>query len=151
MASKLKGVRGLGGQEGLVKILGVLQEQGMVEFIDNGKEVRMNDEHPLLARLKSLVALCDLEDLLSKLRPVCTKAIFFGSRATGKAHSSSNYDLYVVTTDPAAAQLAVQGHPLAKDISLKAMTPEEDSALEKQDPKLASSLIQGMMLWGPSW
>ena len=101
--------------------------------------------------LKRFAAICDLENLRKLLEPVSTKGILFGSRATGKARSDSDYDLFVVTETPNEVRQIAGSHPLGKNIEIVAWTPEKFSEIEKQDPKLASKLEAGIILWGSSW
>src|SRR5881296_1350216 len=63
LSSKLKGIRGLGGVEGITKILHQLATLGMVEFIDNQRAVRVQDENPVVQHMKAFIAVCDLEGL----------------------------------------------------------------------------------------
>ena len=53
LSSKLKGVRGLGGVEGITKILKSLQELGLVIFLNNNREVCLQNDHPAIQLLKT--------------------------------------------------------------------------------------------------
>src|SRR3954469_24041334 len=63
LSSKLKGVRGLGGVEGITKILKSLQELGLVIFLNNNREVCLQNDHPAIQLLKTFCAISDLEGL----------------------------------------------------------------------------------------
>src|ERR1700759_5280319 len=63
ISSKLKGVRGLGGVDGITKILNDLQAIGLVDFVDNRRSVRVQDENPVVQLMKVFSAVCDLEGL----------------------------------------------------------------------------------------
>lgn len=151
ISSKLKGVRGLGGAEGIMRILTELQSLGMVDFVDNHRAVRLQDENTTIGILKTFAAICDLESLQKLLEPICSKGILFGSRATGKARSDSDYDLFVVTDQPEEAKRIARGHPLGKAVELTAWTSEMYSEVEKEDAYLAERLPKGIVLWGSSW
>src|ERR1700722_2487227 len=82
ISSKLKGVRGLGGAEGINRILGELQELGLVDFVDNSRAVRLQDDSTIAQLLKTFSAICDLENLKTLLLPASSKGILYGSRAS---------------------------------------------------------------------
>lgn len=151
LASKLKGVRGLGGAEGMQKILLQFEELGIVEFLDNRRSVRLMDEHPSILVLKVLSAHCDLEGLKVLLQPFCSKGILFGSRATGRARSDSDFDLFVVTDDAAQAKRVAESYPLGRTIELVAWSTAEYDEIEQRDPTLAQKLARGTVIWGSTW
>src|SRR5579872_1672318 len=70
ISSKLKGVRGLGGVEGIVKVLHDLEGLGLVDFVDNHRAVRLHDENTVAHMLKTFAAICDLEGLRKLLEPI---------------------------------------------------------------------------------
>ncbi|MGK5082285.1 nucleotidyltransferase domain-containing protein [Bdellovibrionota bacterium FG-1] len=151
MSSKLKGVRGLGGVEGLMRILTELEALGLVDFVDNHRGVRLQNDNTVAQTLKRFTAICDLESLQKLMEPVCSKGILMGSRASGRARSDSDYDLFVVTNTPHEAKEIAGSHPLGKNIEVIAWTPEMVAEIGKQDPKLALKLEQGIVLWGSTW
>ncbi len=150
LSSKLKGVRGLGGAEGLNRILLDLETLGLVEFLDNRRSVRIQEDHPSLCILKTFSAMCDLEGLRKQLEPVSSKGILFGSRATGLCHSSSDYDLLVVSHTPDEVKNITSRHPLGRQIELVACTPDSYIAIDRQNPDLRQRLATGIVLWGPN-
>lgn len=151
LASKLKGVRGLGGVEGLVKILADLNEVGVVQFIDNKRAICLNNDHIAIKLLKTYSAVCDLEGVVQILTTISTKGILFGSRAIGTSTSDSNYDLFVVTDQAEEVKNQVEHHPLGKKIAVKCMTAAEYAKLDDQDSDLYNKLEKGVLLWGSSW
>ncbi len=151
ISSKLKGIRGLGGADGITKILNELQALGLVDFVDNHRAVRIRDENPGVQVMKTFVALCDLEGLRSLLEPVSSKGILFGARASGRARSDSEYDLFVVSETPEEVKKITSRHPLSKLIVLTASTPEVFNNIERQDPTLANKLSRGIVVWGANW
>jgi len=151
ISSKLKGVRGLGGTDGIMKILGALEEVGLVDFVDNRRAVRLHDENPAIQVMKVFTALCDLEGLKALVEPMSTKGVLFGTRAAGKAHSDSEYDLFVVSDQTSAVKTTVAGYPLGKQIRLTVHTQAEYDEIEKKDPGLAQQLARGVLIWGSSW
>lgn len=151
LSSKLKSVRGLGGAEGIQKILETLAELGMLQFIDNNRSVIVNNEHFFINRLKIQAAICDLEGLKELVEPMVSKAVIFGSRATGKYSSGSNYNLFVVTRSPDEVRRIIGSHPLGKRIELVVVSPSEEMQLESKDAQLAKLVENGVLLWGLSW
>ena len=151
IASKLKGVRGLGGQEGLLKILNQLNEMGFVDFVDNQRAVRLHDDTSVVYLLKRLVAICDLESLIKLLEPHASRCILFGSRASGRARTDSDYDLFVVTEHADRVREIAGSYPLGKVIEILAMNPSDFANVEVKDTKLALKLAAGIVLLGSNW
>ena len=151
ISSKLKGVRGLGGTEGIMRILAQLEELGLVSFVDNRRAVRIQDDNTTVHTLKRFAAICDLESLRKLLEPISSRGILFGSRATGRSRSDSDYDLFVVTDAPDQIKEVAGSHPLGKAIEIVAWTGDSYGEIDNQDPKLARKLEQGVVLWGSVW
>ena len=151
ISSKLKGVRGLGGAEGILRILTDLQSLGLVDFMDNHRAVRLQDDNTTVQVLKTFAALCDLESLKKLLEPHSNKGILFGSRACGTARTDSDYDLFVVSNTPEEVKKIAGRHPLGRNIEVVAWTPDLYSNINKVDPCLVTKLEQGIVMWGTSW
>lgn len=151
ISSKLKGVRGLGGSDGIQKVLTDLESLGLVDFVDNHRAVRLHDENVVAHMLKTFAAICDLEGLRKLLEPISSKGVLFGSRSTGRARSDSNYDLFVVSEIPDEVRKVSGRHPLAKDLELVVWTPDGYPDLERQDPSLHRKVTEGVVLWGSAW
>ena len=151
LASKLKGVRGLGGAEGLIKILGEMEEVGVVQFIDNRRAVCLNNDHVAIKLLKTYSAVCDLEGVSTLAMPISSKGVLFGSRANGRSTSDSNYDLFVVTDQCDEIKRIIESHPLGKQVEVTCMTATEYSDLAKKNSDLYDKLEKGILLWGSSW
>lgn len=148
IASRLKGVRGVGGADGLGKILEDLSQLGFIDWVDNHRAVRLRDESRLVAMLKTLSAICDLESLTKQIEPLCSRGILFGSRASGRSRSDSDYDLFVVTDQPAEAERLAKSHPLGKGVEIVAWTQDAYDQIGRDDPALAAKLEAGILLWG---
>lgn len=148
LASKLKGVRGLGGADGINKILIKLEQLGLVDFVDNRRAVRLHDESAIAQILKTVSAVCDLESLREVLAPLTSRAVLIGSRATGKARSDSDYDVVVVGGDPAEVLRQAERHPLGKLLKVVVWSISDFAQIEKKDPKLAGKVARGVVLWG---
>lgn len=151
ISSKLKGVRGLGGGEGITRVLGELQSLGLVDFVDNHRAVRLQDENSFVQIMKVVAAICDLETLKKLLEPISTKGVLFGSRASGKFRSDSDYDLFVVSETPEEVKKTGARHPLQKSLELVVWTPEQFNEIEKENPSMAERLAEGIVLWGSNW
>ena len=151
IASRLKGVRGMGGTDGLSKVLKTLCKLGFIDWVDNDRAVRLNEESPTVPLLKILLALSELETLKKLLEPCTRKGVLFGSRSNGKAHSESDYDLFVVTENPDEANAIAASHPLGKKLELLAWTPSQFETIERTDAALARKLSSGIQVWGSAW
>jgi hypothetical protein len=144
LVSKLKGVRGLGGIQGLEKILADLEEAGLVHFIDNRRGIRLSDEHAANGVARRLWGLCELESLYVQLQPISSKGVLTGT-APGEIH------LYIVTDQPDEVRRLTEQHPMGKLAILNLQTRAEFDSLAKKDPKLWATVSQGVLIWGSSW
>ena|GEM_PF-814383 len=151
LSSKLKGVRGLGGVEGITKILKSLQELGLVIFLNNNREVCLQNDHPAIQLLKTFCAISDLEGLKQMIEPMSTRGVLFGSRASGRSRTDSNYNLLVVSETPEEIKKITSRHPLGKKLEPMVMTPDEFSAVDAKNKELSKHLDSGITLWGSSW
>lgn len=151
LASKLKGVRGMGGAEGLKRILDDLYAMGLVEWLDHQRSVRLRDDLPLVQRLKILSAIGDIETLVMVLKPICAQIVLFGSRGNGQSHSESDYDVYVVTDSADEAKRIAAQHPLGKRIEVLAQSESQHARIHRDDPGLEAKLQQGIVLWNANW
>ncbi len=151
LSSKLKGVRGLGGVEGITKILKSLQELGLVIFLNNNREICLQNDHPAIQLMKTFCAISDLEGLKQMIEPMSSRGVLFGSRASGKSRTDSNYNLLVVSETPEEIKKITSRHPLGKKLEPMVMTPDEFAAVENKNKELSKSLDTGITLWGSSW
>lgn len=150
ISSKLKGIRGLGGIDGIMKILAQFGELGLVEFCDNQRSVRLRDDAPSIKILKTFTALCDLDGLRSLLEPISTKGILFGSRAEGKAASDSTYDLCVVSDSPEQVRRITEQHPIGRQVELSTYSSDDYNVIERKEPSKAKQIDGGIIVWGSS-
>ncbi len=144
LVSKLKGVRGLGGIQGLENILTELEEANLVHFIDNRRAVRVSDEHSGNQVVRRLWGLCELESLYTQLQQFSTKGVLL---TTGPAE----INLYVVTEQPEEVKKLTEQHPMGKLAVLTLQTRDQFDSLAKKDAKLWATLNQGVLIWGSSW
>lgn len=151
IGSKLKGVRGLGGGEGIKKILEDFLSLGLVEFVNNQREVRLHDDNPSIQVIKVFAAICDLESLKDLLIPHSRRGILYGTRAQGRATTDSTYDVLVVSEEAAEVERIASGHPLGKLLAVTVKTPEEFRDLEKTNGALFEQVRAGAVLWGRTW
>jgi len=151
IASKLKGVRGLGGPEGIVRVLTELQELGLVEFFDNNKSVRLQDDNPTVRLLKVFAAICDLEGIRTQIEPIAKRGVLIGSRARGRSRTDSDYNLVVVSDQSREVSDICERHPLGKLIKVAVVSPDDFDRIDKKDPRLAGEVSSGVVLWGSVW
>ena len=151
LSSKLKGVRGLGGVEGITRILKQLEEVGLVQFVNNGRGVCLRDDHTAIKMMKSFCALCDLEGLRDLVEPVSSHGVLFGTRATGDCSSDSEYELFIASDQSLQVKKMVESHPLGRRIELTVWSQDDYLQIERKDPDLAKKLVEGIVMWGTSW
>jgi hypothetical protein len=151
ICSRLKGVRGLGGTEGLAEILDELHGLGLVDFVSNQRAVRVQDENTAIQVLASFLAICDLEHLKIVLKPLSSRGVLYGNRAAGKGQSDSDYDLFVVSDTPEEVRKAAGRHPMGRGVALVVWTSQMYSEIQEKDPILNQKLGTGIVLWGSTW
>lgn len=151
LSSKLKGVRGLGGVEGITKILKSLQELGLVIFLNNNREVCLQNDHPAIQLMKTFCAISDLEGLKQMIEPMSTRGVLFGSRASGRSRTDSNYNLLVVSETPEEIKKITSRHPLGKKLEPMVLTPDEFANVDGKNKELSKHFDTGITLWGTSW
>jgi cation transport regulator ChaB len=151
ISSKLKGVRGLGGSEGIQKILQELEELGLAEYVDNRRAARLSDENSGVRILKTLGSLCDLEGLKRLLEPISNRIVLVGSRSNGKARSDSGYGLCVISDLPEEVRKVASRHPLSRALQVFVYTPTDFAAIDRRDQSLKESVEHGIVLWGSAW
>lgn len=151
LSSKLKGVRGLGGVDGITKILKQLQELGLVIFLNNNREVCLQNDHPAIQLLKTFCAISDLEGLKQMIEPMSSRGVLFGSRASGRSRTDSNYNLLVVSETPDEIKKITSRHPLGKKLEPMVLTPDEFSSVDSKNKELSRHIDSGITLWGSSW
>lgn len=152
IASKLKGTRGLGGIQGILSVLLSFQELGLIDFVDNHRAVRLQDDNTSVQLLKTFVALCNLDDLKILLQPHSIKGILFGRSTTGEPpFQDKSYHLFVVSETPEEVKKMAGRHPKGRTAELVVWTPELYGEIRKHDPTLYQKLSKGIVLWGSSW
>lgn len=151
LSSKLKGVRGLGGVEGITKILKNFQELGLVIFLNNNREICLQNDHPAVQIMKSFCAVSDLEGLKQMIEPMSSKGVLFGSRSNGKSRSDSNYNILVVAENPEEVKKVTSRHPLGKKLDPMVYTADEFSDVEVKNRDLSRAVDEGIVLWGSTW
>jgi len=151
LSSKLKGVRGLGGAEGIKKIVEELSELGLVQSVDNNRKICLHNEHVAVRLMKTFAALCDLDDLRLALEPITDKGVLFGSRANGLASSDSDYNLFVVGDDQEEIERIAGQHPMGKKITVTVASPSKNVSLRDSNPDLFDAVEKGFVLWGNAW
>lgn len=144
LSTKLKAVRGLGGLTGLEEILAELEQAGFVSFIDNGKGIRVQDDHPSLSMLRRLWALSEFEGLFKQLEPM-------GKRGIVTDAAPGEVEFLVVSEKGEEIRTTIEQHPSGKLMKPLLITESQWDALSKKDPKLYVKAQQGSQVWGTIW
>lgn len=151
LSSKLKGVRGLGGPDGIVNILKELEDIGLVQFSNNRREVSIQDDQVAIRHLKVFGAMCDIEELCEQIEEFSSKGILYGSRSSGEASSESDYNLFVVTDEPEEVARVVGQHPIGRRVTLETCASNDYVRLGEKNKSLACDLDEGIVMWGSAW
>ncbi len=101
--------------------------------------------------VKTFCAISDLEGLKQMIEPMSSKGVLFGSRATGKSRSDSNYNLLVVSETPEEIKKVTSRHPLGKKLEPMVVTPDEFNTSVNKNKELSKQIDAGIHLWGSSW
>ncbi len=101
--------------------------------------------------MKTFCAISDLEGLKQMIEPMSSRGVLFGSRASGKSRTDSNYNLLVVSETPDEIKKITSRHPLGKKLEPMVLTPDEFASVESKNKELSKSLDTGITLWGSSW
>ncbi len=148
ICSKLKGVRGLGGAEGVTGILQEFQRLGLVDFVSNHRAVRIQDENSTIKTLKIFTAICNFESLKETLQTISSKGVLFGNQVESKGLNEGSYHLFVISEIPDEVKKTAARHPLGRSVELVVWTPELYGEIERQDPRLFQRVSEGIVLWG---
>ena len=146
ISSRLKGIRGLGGTEGIMRILDEFEVLGLVAWIDNRRSIRLQDDSPIVQLFKKVAAVCDLESLKGLLQPISNRGILYGSRAEGTNPSEGPYDICVVSELPEEVRKVTARHPLSKHLQVMALTPAAYRTVD-QEPMMRDKLSRGIVVW----
>lgn len=101
-------------------------------------------DSPLVDHLKIISNLVYIQSLVDKIKPLSSKIILFGSRASGMHNSESDFDLFVVTSD--SKGVIKLGKPEEK-IQMVFKTPVQMLSIEKDDQNLYKEIKKGIVLW----
>jgi len=125
LSNRLKGVRGVGGPEGLKQMLQKLTSVGMIDWVDHDRAIRLRDDEGRIELLKVLSSVCDLESLRESLESLCPRGFLVGARAEGRGTTDSDYEVAVICEQPDEAVRIARGHPLGKRIILHILSSDD--------------------------
>lgn len=143
--------RSLGYDVSLVsKNLKAIEAAGLAtrEEVGNLVFYRGNLDSALLRQMKICFTLLELNDLVRELTPLASSIVLYGSCATGEDTAESDIDLFVETTDRAAAteRLDARSRTALRPISAIVATPADLYAIKTSDPAFYASIRQGITL-----
>jgi predicted nucleotidyltransferase len=132
------------------EILARLSEAGLLHREERGRLVLYQAamKNPLLREIKICATLIDINPLVLQLQGKATRAILFGSAATGEDTDESDIDLFIETRDvPGVAEsIAAVQAGLDREISAIILTPGEFRSLKTTDRVLYERIIGGKTL-----
>jgi hypothetical protein len=143
LANRLKGVRGVGGPDGLKQILLKLSAVGFIDWVDHERAIRLRDDEGRVELLKIVSAVCDLESLRQSLEPLCSRGFLVGARAEGKGTTDADYEIAVVSEQQEEVRRIARGHPLGKKIRVQFLDADDYRDEIQRFPRY-------VMLWGSS-
>ena len=125
LSNRLKGVRGVGGPDGLKQMLAKLNAVGMIDWVDHERAIRLRDDEGRIELLKVVSAVCDLESLRQSLESICPRGFLVGVRAEGKGTTDSDYDVAVISEQHDEVERIARGHPLGKKIKVQFLDADD--------------------------
>ena len=150
ICSKLKGVRGLGGAEGVLKILQDFQKLGLVDFVSNHRAVRIQEDNATVQTLKVFASICSFESLKEVLQPISSRGVLYGSRG-GNGVFEGDSHLFIVSDIPDEVKKTAGRHPMGRSVELVVLSPENYGEIQQHDPGLFQKVSSGIVLWGATW
>ncbi|HIH02825.1 MAG TPA: hypothetical protein HA263_02870 [Methanoregulaceae archaeon] len=132
------------------KNLKAIEAMGLAtrEEVGNLVFYRGNMDSVLMRQMKICFTLLELNDLVRTIAPIASSIVLYGSCATGEDTDDSDIDLFIETTDRAAAAESVDafGRTVRRPLSAIVATPADLYALKTNDPALYASIRQGIVL-----
>ena len=132
-------------------ILRELEGSHLLEMEEMGgmKVYRLNLDNPVAREFKILFNVSGLNDLVASLKESADKIILFGSASEGTDTGESDLDLFILTSEPKTARIALRGFREHSSGSLAPIiaTPVEWARLRRRDRPLYESISRGKVLW----
>ncbi len=90
-----------------------------------------------------------LRNLVADIADVSDKVILFGSRGKGVNREDSDYDLFIVTNDPATTAAIVKKYSTSSPIPIDSTiyTPAMEASIQERERPFLIKLKQGVVLW----
>jgi hypothetical protein len=143
LANRLKGVRGVGGPEGLKQMLQKLSAVGFIDWVDHERAIRLRDDEGRVELMKIVSGVCDLESLRQSLEPLCSRGYLVGARVEGRGTTDSDYEIAVVSEQQEEVRRIARGHPLGKKIKVHFLDDDDYRDEIQKFPRYVT-------LWGSS-
>lgn len=123
-----------------------LEKQGFFNKEEKGNIFiySINFSDPKIKELKRINNINKLGPLVKNISQVSTKIILFGSASRGENLADSDFDLFILSSEPEKTK-----EVLNKNNKLQAIikTPVEEIEFRRENPVLAEEIKQGIVLW----
>ena len=141
----IKGVKRSAVHQSLVRLANL----GAVKRVSRGRSCFSTLDHNnvWIGYLKVAGNVMEISPLVNALKDRSSKIVLFGSRASGTNRGDSDFDLAVVSNDPASIRSIVAGSDLGDRVQLVVKTPLEMLGLESAEQVFASEIRKGVVLW----
>ena len=126
-----------------------LSRMGIIRRTRTGRRCTnsIDPSHAWLVPLKIALNLLAIEPLVSRLKPIASRVVLFGSRAHGTNREGSDFDLLVIAMDAAPVLRAIREVEETERIQPIIKTPGEMLELESKEPVLVQKIREGVTLW----
>jgi len=134
---------------GVYIALGELSRQNLVSKAKKGRLLFYSIiyDDSAIKQFKVLKNVLALRPLVSKLKPLSTKIILYGSTGRGENDPTSDIDLFILSQEPEAAKKAVASLKTKQKIQSIIKTPSELPDFEKREKVYYAEVGRGITLW----
>lgn len=106
-----------------------------------------NKANPSLRQYKVFLNVLALKPLAEKLKGHALKIVLFGSSGRGEDTAQSDFDLFILTDEPAMARKLIEQTHMDRKIQAVIMKPLEWSEKQRKDAAFAAEIGRGLVLW----
>jgi len=133
------------------QILRQFEEKGIVQSRQLGKSIiyEIDRQSPLFKSFRIFDNLLDLDDLFTRLKPMCRKIILFGSCATGDDTSQSDIDMLIVVDSEEREKVMaiISNYESTREIKPVLVDIVELMEMENNDQVFYNEIMKGIEIW----
>jgi len=132
------------------QVLRELRTSGVINVVRKGRMnfYRVSDNLALIRQHRIWDNLLKAQPLVQMLKPFCSRIILFGSCAAGQDRYNSDFDMALISDEPAEKlrKIIDRDHNLSGIIKPVIYTLSEYASLSKDDPSFYREIHKGIVL-----